>query len=200
MWQSRTERTLCQLSLSVLEAASGSFVALSLPSLPAFCSALLLLSGFLFYFGDVQAGSSSSPAGMSPWVLAGWLLVGAVHSSALGVPEEPLAETRPSFRCQGRFQDPFSDRRLCHLSLWCLSLPASPFCPLNSLFVSLFVFAPHGCSVPGSLKECIRSSGTGVSVGSCLKWERILSPLQELEELLTDPDAFVCIFVFCFVC
>lgn len=87
MWQSRTERTLCQLSLSVLEAASGSFVALSLPSLlPAFCSALLLLSGFLFYFGNGQAGSSSSLAGMSPWVMAGWLLVGPVHSSAFGCP------------------------------------------------------------------------------------------------------------------
>lgn len=31
------------------------------------------------------------------------------------------------------------------------------------------------------------------SVGSCLKWERSLSPLQELEELLTDPDTFVCV-------
>lgn len=109
MWQSRrTERTLCQLSLSVLEAASGSFVAPSLPSLlPAFCSALLLLPGFLFYFGNVQAGSSSSPAGMSPRILVGWLPVGPVHCSAFRCPRRvkdlkqrptPLSDAKEGFR------------------------------------------------------------------------------------------------------
>lgn len=109
MWQSRrTERTLCQLSLSVLEAASGSSVAPSLPSLlPAFCSALLLFPGFLFYFESVQAGNSSSPSGNEPMDLgrmaSGWpcsLLCLRVSQKSKG----PQAETRPSFRCQGRFQ------------------------------------------------------------------------------------------------
>lgn len=115
MWQSRrTERTLCQLSLSVLEAASGSSVAPSLPSLlPAFCSALLLFPGFLFYFESVQAGNSSSPSGNEPMDLgrmaSGWpcsLLCLRVSQKSKG----PQAETRPSFRCQGRFQGPSSDR------------------------------------------------------------------------------------------